>query len=68
MKKHQQCTKIDLGHDGAHQLSVEYSDPYDLGNGAWWFCRDGKQMRRVDAGYLEGHLIDKILELTKKSA
>lgn len=66
MKKQTKPTKIDLGHDGAHQLSVEYTDPWGFGNGVWWFCRDGKQIRHVDSGYLEERLINKILELTKK--
>jgi hypothetical protein len=57
-------TKIDLGHDGAHQLTLEYSEPFNMEYlGAWWFCRDGQQIRHIDSRYLEQRLIDKIVSL-----
>lgn len=59
--------KIDLGHDGAHALTLEYQVPFGLsGYGRWHFCRDGQSMRMIDHDYLEGKLVQKIVELMQK--
>jgi hypothetical protein len=48
---------IELGYDGAHNLTVEKS------GSRWFFCRNGEKIRPIVKGMLEYTLIEKIQEL-----